>query len=139
MPCSGLGLFPAGTGELWKGVNGKETGGKIHLARGCLGPRWAAEKPNAEVTQAKRLESRGSRMGSSGLDGCVSCGRPSQALGATEAQMAPPPATGAVGRRGPSLTPQGAPGGSPCRHGAEHAQFCLCPPRTSLFKNQLTF
>lgn len=73
-------------------------------------------------------------MGSSRLEGCVSCRRPSLSLEATEAQMAPPPATGAVGRRGPHSLRRAPPPGGPCRHQTGRAPVFLFPPPTSLFK-----
>lgn len=90
-----------GTGEPWSGFSGLENSFGSSVQGRCLRPRWAVEKANTEITQARRLESRGSRLRRAGPEfACCRC-----ALGYREpgSEIWPPPATG--GRESPPPFP----------------------------------
>lgn len=95
------GSLSLGTGESWRGFSSLENSfGSSVQGRG-LRPRWAVEKANTETTQARRLESRGSRLGRAGVE--FACGRCSLGHPNPGSEIWPPfTATPPVGGRGPS-------------------------------------
>lgn len=101
------GSLSLGTGEPWRGFSSLENSfGSSVQGRG-LQPRWAVEKANTEITQARRLESRGSQLGRTGVEfacGRCSLGRPGTP-GARLRDLAPTHRHSTGGRERPQFPP----------------------------------